>query len=530
MMEGGRGEGRGEGPQPLAVRSPSPHLSFQHSKYLKFRLIFPPPLSQTKQKHDRRCKVRDARFSSKAYGTHEYKEIGIEGRVQFDLLQAIRRDHNLSSYSLNSVSAHFLGEQKEDVHHSDISRLQDGSAETRRRLAIYCLKDAYLPQRLLDKLMCMVNAIEMARVTGVPLSFLLQRGQSIKVFSQILRKTRARGMLVPNMRRGAAGGEDGAVGYEGATVLEPKAGYYATPIATLDFASLYPSIMMAHNLCYSTLLPKSAHARFPATGANATSVESPSGERFVRAELRRGVLPEILRELIAARKKARRDMAAASDPFVKAVLNGRQLALKISANSVYGFTGATVGALPCLEISSSVTSFGRVMIESTRRQVMERFSRRNGYAADADVVYGDTDSVMVNFGVADTAEAMRLGQEAAALVSATFAEPIKLEFEKVYNPYLLISKKRYAGLLWTRPESWDKIDTKGIETVRRDNCLLVRNVVTTCLDLILVQRSPDRAAEYVKGVIADLLQNKLDLSLLVVSKVSCLEGGEGIKS
>jgi DNA polymerase delta subunit 1 len=84
--------------------------------------------------------MKDARFSSKAYGTHDFKEITIEGRVQFDLLQAIQRDHKLSSYSLNSVSAHFLGEQKEDVHHSDISKLQDGNAETRRRLAIYCLK------------------------------------------------------------------------------------------------------------------------------------------------------------------------------------------------------------------------------------------------------------------------------------------------------------------------------------------------------------------------------------------------------
>ena len=84
--------------------------------------------------------MRDAQFSSKAYGTHDYKEITIEGRVQFDLLQAIQRDHKLSSYSLNAVSAHFLGEQKEDVHHSIISDLQAGNSESRRRLAVYCLK------------------------------------------------------------------------------------------------------------------------------------------------------------------------------------------------------------------------------------------------------------------------------------------------------------------------------------------------------------------------------------------------------
>lgn len=84
-----------------------------------------------------RLRMKDTTFSSKAYGTRESKEITIEGRVQFDLLQAIQRDHKLSSYSLNSVSAHFLGEQKEDVHHSAISELQSGNDETRRRLAVY---------------------------------------------------------------------------------------------------------------------------------------------------------------------------------------------------------------------------------------------------------------------------------------------------------------------------------------------------------------------------------------------------------
>ena len=84
--------------------------------------------------------MRDAQFSSRQYGTHEYKEISIDGRVQLDMLPAIQRDHKLSSYSLNAVAAHFLGEQKEDVHHSIITTLQNGNEETRRRLAVYCLK------------------------------------------------------------------------------------------------------------------------------------------------------------------------------------------------------------------------------------------------------------------------------------------------------------------------------------------------------------------------------------------------------
>ena len=184
--------------------------------------------------------MRETTFQSSAYGKRENVETTICGRVIFDILPYMFRNHKLSSYSLNSVSAEFLGQQKEDVHHSIISDLQRGSDSDRRRLAVYCLKDAYLPQQLMNKLSIMVNYIEMARVTGVPLNFILTRGQQIKVFSMLLRKTRKVGLLIPNVAK--HGGEDVA-SYEGATVIEPKKAYYEVPIATLDFASLYPSIM-----------------------------------------------------------------------------------------------------------------------------------------------------------------------------------------------------------------------------------------------------------------------------------------------
>ncbi|KAL9393448.1 hypothetical protein Peur_012733 [Populus x canadensis] len=459
-----------------------------------------------------RVRIKDATFSSRQYGTRESKEVTVEGRVQFDLLQVMQRDYKLSSYSLNSVSAHFLSEQKEDVHHSIISDLQNGNAETRRRLAVYCLKDAYLPQRLLDKLMLIYNYVEMARVTGVPLSFLLARGQSIKVLSQLLRKAKEKNLVIPNVKQ--AGSEQGK--YEGATVLEPKAGFYEKPIATLDFASLYPSIMMAYNLCYCTLVtPEDVRKlNLPPECINKT----PSGETFVKSNLQKGILPEILEELLTARKRAKADLKEAKDPFEKAVLDGRQLALKISANSVYGFTGATVAQLPCLEISSSVTSYGRQMIEHTKKLVEDKFTILGGYEHNAEVIYGDTDSVMVQFGVPTVEAAMKLGREAAECISGTFIKPIKLEFEKVYYPYLLISKKRYAGLFWTNPDKFDKMDTKGIETVRRDNCLLVKNLVTECLHKILIDRDVPGAVQFVKNTISDLLMNRMDLSLLVITK------------
>ena len=125
---------------------------------------------------------------------------------------------------------------------------------------------------------------------------------------------------------------------------------------------------------------------------------------------------------------------------------------------------------------------------------------------------------MVKFGVSSIAEAMKLGKEAAAFVSQYFPEPIKLEFEKVYCPYLLMNKKRYAGLLWTKPDKYDKIDAKGIETVRRDNCGLVQETVQNCLNNLLINRDQDKALDYCKGIISDLLQNRIDLSLLVITK------------
>jgi DNA polymerase delta subunit 1 len=177
-----------------------------------------------------KASMRDTTFQSSAHGKRENIETQVDGRVVFDMLQYMRREHKLSSYSLNSVSAHFLSQQKEDVHHSIIADLQRGSAEDRRRLAVYCLKDAFLPQRLADKLMVVINHVELCRVVGVPLDFLLSRGQQIRVVSMLYRKCRPLGLLVPTLPRAQGAGEEG-VAFEGATVLEPMKGYYDEPVS-----------------------------------------------------------------------------------------------------------------------------------------------------------------------------------------------------------------------------------------------------------------------------------------------------------
>ncbi|KAH7826734.1 DNA polymerase delta catalytic subunit [Monocercomonoides exilis] len=453
--------------------------------------------------------VKLSSFHSNQQGHRETHDISIDGRVMIDMLTVMQNDYRLSSYSLNSVSQKFLGEQKEDVHWTIIGDLFEKDAESRQRLAVYCLKDSLLPWRLMTKLMVIVNFVEMARVTGVPMSYLSIRGQQVRVVSQLYRKAAEHNMLIPVSETGISDDK-----YQGATVIDPLRGYYEDPIVTLDFSSLYPSIMICHNLCYSTLLRPDQVGRMNPNDY----VKSPSGNFFVKASVKRGILPIILEDLLKARAKAKKEMKEASDPFNAAVLNGRQLAMKVVANSVYGFTGAQVGKLPCLEISRSVTAFGREMILKTKNIVETHYVKANGFEDDAIVVYGDTDSVMVKFGMKDLHTAMERGREAAAFITSQFAPPVKLEFEKVYWPYLLMSKKRYAGLFWTKEDKFDKIDTKGIETVRRDNCPMVRLVVETCLQKILVARDLEGAQNFAKQIIADLLQNKLDMSLLVISK------------
>ncbi|EGG13498.1 DNA polymerase delta catalytic subunit [Cavenderia fasciculata] len=464
-------------------------------------------LSRIKTTHS---KIKKATFSSQNLGTREGKEVSMPGRTQLDIIQAIQRDHKLSSYSLNNVSAHFLKEQKEDVHYSIIADLQNGTDDDRRRLAVYCIKDAQLPLKLLDKLMILINYAEMSRVTGVPLSYLLGRGEGIKVVSQLYRKAMEEDLLLPTKRV-----SDVDVSFQGAYVIDPQVGFYDEPIATLDFTSLYPSIMMAHNLCYTTLLTAADKEKVDPNDYTLT----PSGSAFIKPSHRKGILPKILEELLGARKKAKDDLKNEKDPFKRAVLDGRQLALKISANSVYGFTGARVGKLPCLDISRSVTAFGRVMLDTTKNYVENTYTIANGYENDAKIIYGDTDSVMVKFGVKTVAEAIELGRKASKEITAKcFIRPINLDFEKVYYPYLLINKKRYAGLFWTKTDTHDKMDVKGLEVVRRDNCPLVRMVISTVLNKILIDKDIKSAEEFTKDIVSDLLQNKIDISMLVITK------------
>ena len=453
-------------------------------------------------------------LSSSALGNNELKMVPMKGRYVFDLFQDVKREHKLESYSLNNVSKRFLSDaEKLDMPVREIfSRYLEGDPKRLGEVAEYCIQDTVMPHKLLAKLCQIQNQIEMAKACWVPLAFLSERGQQIKVFSQMAYKARELNFIIPTIRVPKFPTADD--GYQGATVLEAQTGAYYSPITALDFASLYPSIMCAHNLCYSTLVMDPKYDNLP-------GVEYETFGDFRFAQGVTSLLPTILTDLKAFRKKAKKLMAQAEGTPMEAVYNGQQLAYKISMNSIYGFTGASKGMLPLVAIASTVTLRGRQMIEETKNYVEANFP-------GAKVRYGDTDSVMVEFDVQgrkgqDAIDySWEQGELAAEQCTKLFKAPNDLELEKIYFPYVLYSKKRYAARMYEKNRDgkvvFKKIDVKGLQVVRRDSCPYVRETLKKLLELILESSDPRPAIELARNNARDLMGGNVPMEKLMMSK------------
>lgn len=469
----------------------------------------------------RACKCVTKEFSSKQKGNMKRTNLLITGRVIMDMYTVIKNDAKLDKYTLGYVSQYYLKDDKESVHHTLITKLyRSGCKKNMRRLAEYCLKDAILPLRLMDSLMKIYNYVEMSRVTQVPLSLLLKSGEQIKTFTKLLSNSSNR-YITPT------GNNKRKSDFKGAKVFDPIPGYYIEPIDVLDFKSLYPSIMITWNLCYTTFIPnKKARdevlkiAKEKGISEEDAIYKTPLGHEFATSKIKKGILPSILEDFLAARSVAKKDMFAAKkqgNHEKASVLDGRQLALKISANSVYGFTGCANGKLPLIEISESVTAIGRDLIIKTQKMIEKKYNgdKRCG---KVKVIYGDTDSVMVNFGVKTVKEAIELGKESSELVTKSFPGVIILEFEKVYSPYLLLKKKRYAGVKWEKPDKHKGVEVKGIEIVRRDWCKLVRETMKKSLDIMLIEVNKEKAIGYVKSIVTKILMDEIDMAKFILTK------------
>jgi DNA polymerase delta subunit 1 len=493
-------------------------------EFLHYRAVLRGASTEWGRVKDVSCELVEKNLSSSALGNNLLKMVPMSGRYVFDLFQDVKREHKLESYSLNNVSKHFLKDQKNDMPVKEIfGRYAEGDPDRLGEVAAYCLKDTELPHALMTKLCQIQNVTEMAKACWVPLAFLSERGQQIKVFSQMAKKARELGFVIPTFRRpnGPTGDDEG---YQGATVLEAQTGAYYGPITALDFASLYPSIMCAHNLCYSSLVmdPKYDNiegVEYEQFGPHKFAQSGSDGKPVT------SLLPTILTDLKAYRKKAKKLMASAEGTPMEAVYNGQQLAYKVSMNSIYGFCGASKGILPLVAIASTVTMRGRQMIEETKNYVEAHFP-------GAKVRYGDTDSVMVEFDVQGRKgqEAIEYswaqGELAAEACTKLFKAPNDLELEKVYCPYFLYSKKRYAAKMWEGGRSPDgtlvvkfkKIDVKGLQVVRRDSCPFVRETLKSLLGMVLESSNPTPVIDFARDAARKLMAGEVPMEKLLMSK------------
>ena len=327
------------------------------------------------------------------------------------------------------------GMAKDDVTPQDIFRLADRDASGRAIVAKYCIQDCNLVHHLMNKIDVLTGYVEMSRICSVPISFLVFRGQGIKLTSFVAKKCREKETLMPDLEK--SGGNEG---YEGAIVLPPKCSMYMdNPVACVDYASLYPSSMISQNLSHDSkvwtkefdmegnlikqLGEKDAdgnyiydnmpgydyidlefdsfkYLRNPAK-PSAKAEKTKTGTTICRwaqfPENKKGIMPSILEELLRARSDTRKMIKTEKDPFMQNILDKRQLGYKVTANSLYGQCGAKTSTFYEKDVAASTTATGRMMIIYAKRIIEEVYgnleyeTKSHGpVITKAEYVYGDS--------------------------------------------------------------------------------------------------------------------------------------------
>jgi DNA polymerase elongation subunit (family B) len=421
---------------------------------------------------------------------------------------------------------------KDDLHHLELFAKHKGSAADRAVIAKYCIQDCDLVLTLMAKLDTFVNARGMADVCFVPLQFLFLRGQGIKIFSRVAYEASKRNQII--LAQEALEGD--GIGYEGAIVISPKIGMYLeTPIAVLDFNSLYPSSMIGENLSPDTFLFKKVYSKsgrlMPerCEGISADKIKGLEGYHEISYDedgckcvcaymqpekdkpLSFGLIPMALQIMLKKRKEARKKMEDPTlDDAQKSVYNGLQLAYKVVANSIYGQLGSRTSPIRKMCVAACTTAVGR-------RSLL--FAKTTVEADGAEVVYGDTDSIFVKFPGKDLVGAIKAGQDAAAKITAGCPNSaFVIGYEKTFYPFILFCRKRYVGMKYEEDPTKCKRASMGIVLKRRDNAPIVKDVYGGALDIILEDKDVKKAAEFVKTMLVKVLKSELPIEKFAVTK------------
>ena len=519
--------------------------------------------------------------------TTDYYKDGQKFRVldiEFDrdVTEMKNGEEKTSKYNVIMIDGHHevepgksinWGMAKDDVSPQDIFRLTRGNSADRAIVAKYCIQDCNLVHHLMNKIDVITGYVEMSRICSVPISFLVFRGQGIKLTSFVAKKCREKDTLMPDVEKPKE-----AEGYEGAIVLPPKCSMYMdNPVACVDYSSLYPSSMISQNYSHDSKvwskeynlkgdvirivgerdssgkfiydnLPEYQYIdiefdtyRYIRKNATSKAEKTKIGKMICRwaqfPDNKKGIMPSILEELLKARKDTRTMIKTETDPFMQNILDKRQLGYKVTANSLYGQCGSRTSTFYEKDVAASTTATGRTMIIYAQKIIEEVYgdmvyeSKTNGTVrTKAEYVYGDTDSVFFTFNLEDpnTGEKIRgykalettieIAQDAADLCTKFLKPPMKLEYEKTLMPFILLSKKRYVGMLYEEDPKKGYMKYMGLSLKRRDSCDYLKDVYGGILNILMKENDIARAIEFLQTSLDDLIKGKVSMDKLTITK------------
>lgn len=390
------------------------------------------------------------------------------------------------------------GMVKDDISPNEIFKAQNGDAVDRAKIAKYCIQDCALCNYLMMKLEIIANNAGMANVCLVPLSYIFLRGQGIKIFSLVAKQCLDDGFIIPVVRKP----DDSDESYEGAIVLDPEPGIYEEPVSVLDFASLYPSSMISENISHDSIVLDKKYDNLPDVEYLDITYDVNGRDKVVRfAQFKngeKGVMPRILMKLLSQRKLTRKKMLYESvvsgdqefsglvsnetddevtlknletneavtfdkssiekrqstySEFEQAVLEGQQLAFKITANSLYGQVGARTSPIYLQELAASTTATGRNLVMKLKNFAEENY--------DCKVVYGD--SVLPN-----TPVMLRYKNEIHIKPIDKITELTHTDWES-YERFLKEGTNKEKSEL-TNIETWTHDGWKQVKKVIRHKC------------------------------------------------------------
>jgi DNA polymerase delta subunit 1 len=502
-------------------------LGFDYA-YLQARLkLLKLPWPQLGRLKNSTTKIRYHLMESKSHGSNQIHKLQASGRVNLDLLPFIRKNYKLNLYGLDFVGKHFMGIGKNDMTANRMYQIyeqsQAGLAEASKNMKIvadYCVQDSVLVLDLIEKLDVWTSLVEEAAIKGINVFDLLTRGQQHGCLSQIYDFASREGIVLSNRIQVY-------IDSEGGMVREPEKGIFDNAII-LDFTSLYPSIIRAYNICYTTLVPD--HLDVPDNDCHVIEFkqeESRNGRKVSKKykfrwyKNRKGILPKLVDELIKERNKIKALLKITTDPYKKKVLQCRQQALKTSANSIYGMLGSGIdpekkegskrskGMLPLNEASTCITAIGR-----------QQLVKVNSYVNSLNLrtLYNDTDSSIIASGCNTAQEARILGESLAERISAMMPEGVNFALESVVK-ILLIAKKRYSFYEYDQEGKFiDRLHSKGDVLVRRDYCTWHKKLHKSIVENLMKDIPLYTSLYQVIYAIEQLIENKIEVEDLSVVK------------